>query len=240
MTDTLCLYAPGSDFVIKYIKAAMPGTTIVGPDDITSAGMAVMISSADIYGAGQFELRSEDEALDKNSVWYEYENEFTARCRRANIRGLVLRCPDIVCTGMTGFTRHLANAIWRGTFFHFPGNDARRSVVHATDIAEAIILACKELTASADIVTYNICDGVNPTLHDLAEALAFRMSNKRISNLSTKPQQIIGRLIYGRRRYAEYTDTRTLSCAAICRDLGFRPTDVCSYLRTHNYDDTSL
>lgn len=150
----------------------------------------------------------------------------------------VLRLPVVIGTGMTGFGRHLVQSIWRGTFFHFPDNEMRLSVVHAVDVARAVALLCTTPRTGA---VYTLTDGVDPTLHDLAEALAYRMCNKRISNLSTKPQQWLGRVLYGRRHYTEYTVSRCYDGSAFLTDYpDFHPTDVCTYLRTHVYDDTSL
>lgn len=152
---------------------------------------------------------------------------------------VVLKLPTVIGTGMTGFGQHLARSIWRGTFFHFPGNEMRLSVVHAVDVGRAVALLCTRPPHEG--AEYTLTDGVDPTLHDLAEAIAYRLRNKRISNLSTRPQQWMGRIAYGRRRYEEYTTSRCVDGSAFVADYPeFVPTDVCTYLRTHVYDDSSL
>ncbi len=240
MIDTLALYAPEALFVEPYIKAALPGVTICSVDDEAEAAFALMISSTDIYGAGAHEDAGEDAEIDESSGWKTREDEFCRKVAEKGMKAVVLRCADIVGTGMTGFMRHLAEGIWRGTFLHFPGNGARRSVVHAVDLGRiACALADGDVTALERTV-YNVTDGVNPTLHDLAEALAVRLGNKRISTLSTGPQQWFGRVVYGRRKYSMYTTTRTFSSAKLCGELTFSPTPVCEYMRTHNYDENSL
>lgn len=235
MEDRLYLFAPGGEFLLPYIKAV--SEMQVDSDSALAARMGIMISSCAIYGPDAPEMCDETYQADDSSPWKALEEEFSERCSSAGIPWVILRCADIVATGMTGFTRHLANAIWRGSFFHFPGNEARRSVVHGSDIAAAIALIGKTLPQGN---IYNITDGVEPTIHDLAEAIAFRLRNKRISTLSTRPQQIIGRLIYGKRRYALYTTSRTFSNEALLRDTGFKPKSACNYLRTHVYDENSL
>ena len=241
MISELLLYAPEADFVEPYIRRALPGVTISTPETANTPQLAVMISSVDIYDPQATpEDASENTPLAPASHWADREKEFAATTRRHGLKPLILRCADIVATGMTGFPRHLAEAIWKGTFFHFPANEARRSVIHAADIADLVQSVAASGLPAADSLIYNITDGTNPTIHDLAEALAFRMKNKRISTLSTGPQQWMGRIIYGRRRYSLYTTTRTYSSAAAALDMAFRPTPVCEYLRTHTYAENSL
>ncbi|MCM1066332.1 MAG: NAD-dependent epimerase/dehydratase family protein [Muribaculaceae bacterium] len=242
MITHLCLYTPESDFLLPYIKQALPGVKIsTMPVDGSEQApeLAVMISSCDIYGGTEAIDLNEGAPVDETSPWAERERLFGDYCRKNGMKALVLRCADIIGTGMGGYGRMLARAIWRGTFFHFPGNEARRSCIHATDVA-ALIRSAAERMPEAEGGIYNVTDGEDPTVHDLAEALAFRMRNKRISNLSTVPQQRIFKLLYGRRRCGLYTTTRTFSNERARADFDFHPSAVCQYLRTHIYDDSSL
>lgn len=248
MTETVYIHAPEADFVVPYIRRALGVATQLSElsecselsENPNGDAIAVMLSSGDIYAGS--DMCAEDAPADAASPWVASEEAFSNVCRKAGVKGMILRCADIVGTGMNGFPRALAEAIWRGTFFHFPDNEARRSVVHAVDIAEIIRKAAAGGIPHSDngVTVYNICDGVHPTIHDFAEALAFRMKNKRISTLSTRPQQIMAKLLYGRRRYGLYTSTRTISADALTKDMAYVPTDVCQYLRTHTYDEDSL
>lgn len=240
MTDSLILYSPGTDFVLPYIKAELSGVTILPPEADRHADLAVMLSSCDIYGDGTMENCDEESPLSFDSPWLAMEEDFAAGCRRTGTPYVILRCADIIGTGMTGFTRSLANDIWRGTFFHLPGNVARRSVVHATDIARIVHALAHGGLPSSGLNVFNVSDGTAPSIHDLAEALAYRMCNKRISTLSTRPQQVIGRFLYGKKKVAAYTTTRTFSAARLVRELAFKAVPACEYLRTHIYDDNSL
>lgn len=239
MIETLALYAPDAQFTEPYIKAALPGVTIQSIDD-GGADMALMVSSTDIYGAGELIMVDESSATDDASVWKSRETEFSRAAAAKGLRAVILRCPDIIGTGMTGFARHIAEGIWRGTFLHFPGNEARRSVVHAVDLGRIAHALAEGGLPARERLVYNVTDGDNPTIHDLAEAMAYRLGNKRVSTLSTRPQQWFGRIVYGKRKYAMYTTSRTFSCEALCNDIAFSPTPVCDYLRTHVYDENSL
>lgn len=195
----------------------------------------VLISSTDIYQPDSEKRIDEEGEIDSTSPWVKIEQTF----QNEHPEGIILRAAPIVGTGMTGKIRRLAEEIYKARFFHFPGNEARKSVVHATDVARAAtFLATTELPGSLKTVL-NITDGVDPSLHDIAEALAFRMCNKRISTLSTKPQQKIGRFLYGK-RYAYYTTDELFDSTALRKILPFEPAAICEYLGTHVYDETSL
>lgn len=235
MKAPVLIYAPESSFLLPYIHREIPGKEDIVDSFDDKPAVAVMISSTDIYAPDEGWL-DEETPLADGSHWIGLENEFTARAEAAGVPAFILRCAPVVGTGMTGAVRRLAESIYRGVFFHFPGNEARKSIVHATDVARAIrFIAENDITPGI----YNLTDGVDHTLHDIAEALAYRMTNKRISNLSTRPQQWFGRLVYGKERYAAYT-TSTLFSSSRLQAAGFKPTDTCNYMRTHIYDDSSL
>lgn len=227
------VHTPGREFLWPYIKKAASAHTLT--DNAGEADVAIMVSSTDIYTAGELLLAAESTPTNPDSAWIGHESAFAAGCE--NCRTVILRCPNVIGTAMTGFPRELAESIFRGTFFHFKGNEARVGAVHAADVAAAIAALAEMPTAEG---IYNISDGENPTLHDLAEAIAFRMNNKRISTLSTKGQLWLGRLIYGKKRYSTYTTSRTFDCSRLCRTIDYRPTPTTEYLRTHVYDENSL
>lgn len=234
------LYHPETDFLQPYFTAHKPKDYFEGidGDGFDSAGFGLMISSTDIYGAGEKENVTEDSSVDESSRWFEYEKHFLDFCTDRGLRPVILRCAPIVGTGMGGFTGALARDVYRGIFFHFPDNEARVSVVHAVDVASVGIRILEGMVSSPAPV-YILADCDDPKLDDLAEALAYRMNEKRISNLSTRPQQVIARWLYGK-RYTTYTSTRTFVSLKAVRELDFEPVTVVNYLRTHVYDENSL
>lgn len=235
MKTPVFIYAPESSFIIPYMRREFPGKGDIAESFDDSPALAVMISSTDIYTPDEGWL-DEEAAVDDKSPWVKLEEEFSAKASASGTPAYILRCAPIVGTGMTGSVRRLAESIYRGVFFHFPGNEARKSIVHATDVARAARFIADNTLAPR---IYNLTDGADPTLHDIAEALAYRMDNKRISNLSTKPQQWFGRLVYGKERYSSYTSSELFSSSRI-QVAGFKPTDTCDYMRNHIYDDSSL
>jgi len=223
--------SPQDSFILPYLKAAASDSE---EDSVTP----VLLSSTEIYIPAYGRELDETSSVDTTSPWYELEQKFIhANTGHPHV---IVRAAPIVGTGMRGFVRSLAEDIWRGTFFHFPDNGSRLSVVHAVDVASVLARLSSMHYASATTTVYNITDGVNPTLHDLAESLAFRMDNKRISTLSTRPQQWLGRMLYGKKKYAAYTTERLFNSTKLREATGIQGTDVCLYLRTHIYDECSL
>ena len=90
----------------------------------------------------------------------------------------IVRPALIVGTGMKGTLRSMVNGIYRGYYHHIKENNARRSVIHATDVSAAV----NKIASIGGV--FNLTDGVNPTVYDLAEALAYRMGDKRIYTMS--------------------------------------------------------
>ena len=219
-------------FMQPYLRAATKGNA--EPSHHTP----VLLSSTDIYLPSPDRITDENGTVDQNSKWFEIEQEFIQSHKGEAIA--ILRAAPIVGTGMQGFVRRLAEEIHRGTFLHFPGNECRISVVHAVDVAASLVELSSIRFAAGSTSIYNISDGVDPTIHDLAEALAFRMNNKRISTLSTKPQQWLGRMVYGSKKYGMYTTDRRYSSLRLRETIKQKPVDVCEYLHNHIYDECSL
>lgn len=237
MPDTtitpIAFHCPGNEFVKPYVEQLL---AIADMSQLQKGDTAIMLSSTDIYEPNAENIIEETSPLRTSGAWKKAEDEFISECNSRGLSWYIFRAAPIVGTGMTGAIRELAEEIARGLFMHFPGNETMLSVVHASDIARAAEFV---VTNKVDGHIFNLTDNCDPTLHDIAEALAYRMNNKRISTISTLPQQWFMRLIYGRKRMARYTTTARYSSAAI-QSLGFVPTNVCDYLHTHVYDDNSL
>lgn len=142
----------------------------------------------------------------------------------------VLMCMNTVGTGMTGLPMDLAQGVGSGRYFHILGNKAKVSVVHATDVARAVALSL------GDGGRFFISDGEDPTFHDLAEALAIRLNNKRI--LTLKPWQAKWLMPASMRKMVTTDDTA--DCSVFASKFDFHPTPVTIYLSTHIYDESSL
>lgn len=142
----------------------------------------------------------------------------------------VLACPEIVGTGMTGFPRRLAEAVMRGSFMHVPGREVPVSLIHAVDVGQAARLVC------GTPGTYRISDGRSHNVDDLADALAFRMGDKRIFTLRMKVLQWLWAPSFERLT----AGLQTVDGRDFAEKYDFKPVDVTDYLRTHEYDESSL
>ncbi|MDE6278052.1 MAG: hypothetical protein K2M06_08095 [Muribaculaceae bacterium] len=141
--------------------------------------------------------------------------------------------PEVIATGMDGLGRRLAEDVAAGRFFAIRDTDYPRvRVVHATDVAEAAFLAAKRGAAGI----WRLDDGAEPTLNELADALAYRMNGKRLYALPRKWARLFG---VGR-KWMRYSCSPAPEVASFAEAFDFRPTPVCTYLKTHVYDGNSL
>lgn len=158
------------------------------------------------------------------------DTEFDKYCVDHGLPVATLACCDIIGTGMAGLPRRMAEGIARGTFVHIRGNEARISLIHATEVARAVhaVSGCQG--------TYALSDCREHTMHDLAEAIAYRMNDKRLYTISRR----WARVWYGSEYYKVLT-TDHLSESTFSADFpDFEPVDTLEYMHTHIYDQTSL
>jgi nucleoside-diphosphate-sugar epimerase len=226
------LYAPGCEFVLPYVERELPDREVV--TDMAAATdcvAAVMVSSVDAYQRNGDDVITEDTALTEHSEIIDVEQTFRRRCSEQRLAAVILRCPPIVGTGMTGLMRLLAEDIAAGRFFRVNGDDeARLSVVHAVDIAQAVRLT---LGQGGE---YIVADGHNPSVTELSDALAHRISDKRI--LIARNKWVSWMVSHKLNR--QLAQCPLCSSQRLVNQFGFKPTSVVDYLRTHVYDENSL
>lgn len=205
----------------------------------------VYISSAEVYGVT--DGTNIDESVVPSPVTrfgkakLAVEEFLTQWCADNHVKLATLRPAMIVGTGMGGELRTLVNRIYRGSYRHIADNDARVSVVHATSLADAV------LAVVGRSGVWNVTDGADTSRRDLAEALAWRMGNKRIFTLQHPKARFIARVndwlplfwLDSKALEAELS-TKTISGALLMAETGFTPVRTVDYLRTHNYDESSL
>lgn len=143
----------------------------------------------------------------------------------------VIECPWVIGTGMTGAPRELANRVWRGTFFHVPGREIPVAAIHATDLARAVRLTLGKSGL------YRVTDGRSHTLDEIADALAWRMGQKRVLTAPARWAKFLPGNAFCR-LCSEQTPLDGSDFLADFPD--FKPADVAEYLKTHIYDEKSL
>lgn len=205
----------------------------------------VYISSSIVYGLNEGESIDEKTPLSPTrrdaQAKRDVEGFLTRWCENNGVKLSILRPAMVVGTGMGGELRRLVNSIYRGTYRHVTGNDARVSVVHAVDVARAARMA----VAQSGI--WNITDGNDPLRHDLVEALAWRLRHKRVYSISQKHARILARIGnylpvtgFNKLSLKAQLSTLTFDGNSFCRLTGFTPVSVTNYLQTHDYNDSSL
>lgn len=203
----------------------------------------VFISTVQVYGKSVGE--NIDESCELHPITEYGKSKRDAEvyllqwCLEHGVKLSILRSVAIVGTGMKGALRSFVNTIYRGYYYHIKGNQARRSVVHAIDVADAIA----KIAPVGGI--YNLSDNKHPQINDLADAIAFRLGNKRIGVLSPKIVKFLCRIgdITGgilpitTKRLSQLTETLTFNSDLISTVIDWHPNDVVNYLRTHNYEE---
>lgn len=225
------VWCPKREFLHPYVEREFDGFDVEFSLGDNPGDDTVMISSTDVYDVTTGVNYAEDAPVGDTAA----ERQFIDWCTSHGLKPTILRCANIVGTGMTGWPMQLARGVARGTLLHVEGVDDQAvvSVVHAVDVARVarFLRDCGK--------TVNVTDGTATTLHDLIEALAYRIDNKRVGTL--KPRW--ARWIYGKKRLCRLGSSLTFSDARLRRLM---PADqmplnrVTDYLTHHVYDDASL
>lgn len=202
----------------------------------------VYLSSTEVYGRSEGENWSEADIVNPTTpvgrAKLATEQMLADWCRDHSTSLTIVRLPAVVGTGMKGQLEDMVKRIWRGTYHHVEGCEARMSVVHATDVARAAV----DLASHPGI--YNLTDGVNPTRHDFAEALSSRLRNKKIMTLRQNRARRWARIndfipgtTFTSSHLRTITTSLTFSADKAIATLGWKPQSVVEYLTTHDYDN---
>lgn len=205
----------------------------------------VYISSVAVYGADEGTLLDERTPLHPTTPYgrskAEAEKFLDEWCAAHGVTLSILRPALIIGTGMNGNAAAMARGIDNGYYFHIKGNEARRSVIHAADVA----LAARLIAPVGGI--YNLADDRQPSVHDLAEAIAHRLGDKRIFTLPRRAFSIMARigdvirpLPFSSDKLRHLMQTLTFSNEAIRTAIPFEPRDVTDYLLHHDYGQETL
>lgn len=207
-------------------------------------GAMVYISSTGVYGLEEGVNINESTSCNPRDLLYtqklEVEKILTRWCRENQVPLAILRPAMIVGTGMGGELRRIVNAVWRGTYRHVRGNEARVSVVHAVSVADAVV-------AVAGLYgVWNVTDGQDPSRHDLVEALSARLDHKRVYTLDLSKARLLARIGdwlpvtgFTTKSLQRQLSTITFDSSRLISETQFKPVAVVEYLKNHNYDESS-
>ncbi len=207
----------------------------------------IYISSVAVYGSRPVEYADEGTPAVPDTSYgrakLAVETYLRGWCDEAGTVLYILRPAMVVGTGMQGVLRRLVNRIYRGTYRHVSGNDARVSVVHASTLADVVAV----LMYLRDGGIYNVTDGYEPSRHDLAEALAWRLDHKRIYTVSLSKARLLAKIgdyvpvtMFTTGALEKEMESFTFDSHAIFEHTGVKPEAVTYYLCNHKYDESSL
>lgn len=153
----------------------------------------VYISSLSVYGLEYGEDIDESYPLNPTTDYGRSkmfaEQELQRWCNEKGTILTILRPAMIFGNGVHGKAKEMFDAIIQGRYFHITENQARRSIVMADDVAKAVRL----LYDKGGI--YNVTDGYNPTIIELADSMAANVyTNKRIMSCPLKWLKIAAKI----------------------------------------------
>lgn len=220
--------------------------------DDTKPKHVVVVSSTAVYGLSSGEnidetapVRPADNA---SRHLASIEERVKERCKATGAICTILRPADVVGTGMEGFTGRLARDVNNGSYMHVKGNEAQRSIVHAIDVAKAVRAVAEKAGDDCIEGVYNLTDRSGATIEQLADAIAYRLGNKRIFATGLKAAKALallgditlGALPWSRKKLKARTTTLTFNSFAISKHTTWEPMSVTEYLKTHKYSEDDI
>lgn len=194
----------------------------------------VFISTVAVYGCENGEQIPESEALSGNTPYAlskkEAEEWLISWGNRNNVSVLILRLPLLAGKNPPGNLGHMLSAMHSGFYFSIGQNEARRSMVLASDVAEFIF----SLTQANGI--YNLSDGHHPSVYELETALC-RQIGKKIRRIPMVLAKIAARagdflpiMPINSHRLGKLTQSLTFSDAKARKELGWNPRPVLNHI----------
>lgn len=231
--------------------------------DDTKPKHVVVVSSTAVYGLSSGENIDETAPIKPTGNASRHlasiEERIKERCKATGAACTILRPADVVGTGMEGFTGRLARDVNNGSYMHVKGNEAQRSIVHAIDVAKAVRAVaekagdCGEGLTGTEVAqgiegVYNLTDRSGATIEQLADAIAYRLGNKRIFTTGLKAAKALallgditlGALPWSRKKLKARTTTLTFNSFAISKHTTWEPMSVTEYLKTHKYSEDDI
>lgn len=220
--------------------------------DDTKPKHVVVVSSTAVYGLSSGEnidetapVRPADNA---SRHLASIEERVKERCKATGAMCTILRPADVVGTGMEGFTGRLARDVNNGSYMHVKGNEAQRSIVHAIDVAKAVRAVAEKAGDDCIEGVYNLTDRSGATIEQLADAIAYRLGNKRIFTTGLKAAKALallgditlGALPWSRKKLKARTTMLTYNSFAISKHTTWEPMSVTEYLKTHKYSEDDI
>jgi len=229
----LVVHCAGSTVEQDAMEINLHGTArLLQAMEKTPPAQFILISSMSVYGVKEGEEITEEHPTCPVSEYgrskLEAERLVTDWCGRHDVICTILRPAMAFGNGVKGKAMMLFNGIRRGYYVNIRDNDAKHSVVLAYDVARVALM----LQGRSGI--YNVCDGRNHTVVELANAIGHNIStDKRVYCLPLKWVKILATIAdaaqivlprscrHDMRGYVKMlTSTLTFSNSKVCETTG--------------------
>lgn len=151
----------------------------------------VFISSVSVYGLISGTLIAEDHPLEARDAYgkskIQAEGLVSTWCLEHAVRSLILRLPLLAGKQPPGNLGMMIKGIKRGFYFRISGNDARKSIVMAEDVAAML----PELVQKQGV--FNLTDGYHPSFYELEQVIASQLGGKKILSIPAWLATILGK-----------------------------------------------
>lgn len=208
----------------------------------------IFISTVSVYGREEGKDIDESHPLNGATPYARSKIQAEAAvqtwCEARGVSWVILRLPLIAGPNPPGNLGAIQRAIARGRYFRIAGNEARKSMVLAADVARLI----PKLTGKTGI--YNLTDGIHPAFAEIEDAIAgalgkriplslpkglvtaIAMAGDGLTGLGLPFPLTTGRL-------EKMTATLTFSDEKARRELAWRPRAVIPYIRAGGLQEDS-
>jgi len=143
----------------------------------------VFISSVAVYGLDSGKNISEEHPLNANDPYglskIQAESIVQEWCTKNNVICTILRLPLLVGENPPGNLGAMIKGIIKGYYFNIAGGLAKKSMVMAEDVVQAI------LPASKIGGIYHLTDGYHPSFKELSFHIANQLQKKKPKNIPT-------------------------------------------------------
>lgn len=203
----------------------------------------VYISTVAIYGLDNGQNIEENHIPNPNTPYavskYEAEQIINEWCDMKSVNGIILRLPLVIGQFPKGNLASLHSSIKHGWYIEINQNFAKKSAVVGTDVAKLIPSLYNKKG------TYNLCDGIHPSINDIAQAISFRLNTKIRFKLPLAVIKLAARIGDFAQRYDLYFPVTSSNLGKMTNDLTFsdkkarleldwNPTSVTEWLKKNS------
>jgi nucleoside-diphosphate-sugar epimerase len=178
-----------------FFEVNMEGTRnlCAGLENAGALPMAIVfISTVAVYGCDSGENIAETHPLQGTTPYaqskIEAEDYLQQWCASHRVTLTILRLPLVAGTNAPGNLGAMVQGIARGRYFNIGGGHARKSMVMAADVGNAILQAWQIGGV------YNLTDGEHPSFAALAAAIAAQMGKPKPASLPMWIAKLVARV----------------------------------------------